>query len=450
LLVAIAARLLCWSLLTAALIRLTRTLGIEWYALAISLFAWITSQQNLGAGEWIFGGAEAKCFAYALIFLAIDAALKRRLVRSGLCCALAILCHLLVGSWATLALGSALLPQWRTYGRRKLATFLALVALAWLPVGIVASSYHSGGTPDEHRIVQKLAVLLSDPYHLDPTYFHGFREALILVPMTIATIWMLFRITSRQRAILLSSMLAVLALQFLAGLVAWKLACYWFLNAFPFRVPDVLILLFFLIALPCFTFRTASDAFRRHTQANPPFRGAQAARIFALPCLLILLMPAIAFRNVSKVLARDLPRFFALWQRFPMEQATPWQEMARWIRANTPADATFLTPPWDPRFWLDAERAQVVNYKRAPHSILLLEWQRRLIAVNGGPLQSRGYEVPEELARSYPHLTTEQIMTLHDSYGADYYLATEEHPGLKANLVHANGSYFLYRLGQVR
>jgi hypothetical protein len=261
---------------------------------------------------------------------------------------------------------------------------------------------------------------------------------------------MLFKITSRERAVLLSSMLAVLALEFLAGLAAWRLGCFWFLNAFPFRVADVLILLFFLLTFPCFTFRTLSDALRRRTQAVRPFRPGQAGRIFALPCLLILAMPAIAFKNVPKVLARDVPRFFVFWHQFPLRQPTPWQEMARWIGTNTPADATFLTPPWEPRFWLDAERAQVVNYKRAPHSILLLEWQRRLIAVNGGPLLTRGYEVPEELRLSYPHLTKEQILALHDSCGADYYLAMEEHPDLKASLVHQNGSYFLYRLGQVR
>jgi hypothetical protein len=118
----------------------------------------------------------------------------------------------------------------------------------------------------------------------------------------------------------------------------------------------------------------------------------------------------------------------------------------QWIRWHTPASAVIIAPPWEGAFWLQAERAQVVNYKRDPHSRAILEWQRRMTALNGGPFHSRGYGLLEELLGHYPELDATRVEAVGRSYGADYFLAMRPLAELAGGLVYQNGSYFLYQL----
>jgi hypothetical protein len=161
---------------------------------------------------------------------------------------------------------------------------------------------------------------------------------------------------------------------------------------------------------------------------------------------LVCLVLAGFLRDLDTVLKDDLPVFAGQWQQYIYGSKTSWQEMTEWIRDNTPKSAIIMAPPWESTFWLDAERAQVVSYKRPPHNVRLLEWYRRLMAMNGGPLHSRGTEVRAELRKNYPQLSRLQIENICNQYSADYYLTTQERGDLSGNLVHASGSYYLYRL----
>jgi hypothetical protein len=50
------------------------------------------------------------------------------------------------------------------------------------------------------------------------------------------------------------------------------------------------------------------------------------------------------------------------------------------------------------------------------------------------------------LRKNYPQLSRLQIENICNQYSADYYLTTQERGDLSGNLVHASGSYYLYRL----
>jgi hypothetical protein len=105
-----------------------------------------------------------------------------------------------------------------------------------------------------------------------------------------------------------------------------------------------------------------------------------------------------------------------------------------------------MAPPWEFSFWIDAERAQVVSYKRPPHNARLLEWHRRMTEMNGEPFHTRGEWILDELKQHYPKLSLAQIESIRAHDGADYYLTTQERGDLRDNLVHANDSYYLYQL----
>ena len=445
-LVALAARLLCWGILLAALVKLSRTLTIEWYALSCSLGVWICNDQNLGAGEWIFRSAEAKCLAYALLLFAMDAALRKKLLRAGMCCGLAICCHVLVGAWGSMALGGALLLCYRDYGWRRIGQFMALVAGLSIPVAMIAVHYAVPGTPAERQASNRLAVSFSDPFHIDPSYFGGWQELALASVLAAVAAWVFFKITARSQAKLLCFFLAMMLLEFLAGLLAWEMNQFWFLKSFPFRVPDVLIFLFFMLALPCFVARLIAKLWKQVREDSFRPRSRSAWRRLALLFTLVCLVLAGFLRDLDTVLKDDLPVFAGQWQQYIYGSKTSWQEMTEWIRDNTPKSAIIMAPPWESTFWLDAERAQVVSYKRPPHNVRLLEWYRRLMAMNGGPLHSRGTEVRAELRKNYPQLSRLQIENICNQYSADYYLTTWERGDLRGNLVHVSGSYYLYRL----
>jgi hypothetical protein len=345
-----------------------------------------------------------------------------------------------------MALGGALLLCYRDYGWRRIGQFMALVAGLSIPVAMIAVHYAVPGTPAERQASNRLAVSFSDPFHIDPSYFGGWQELALASVLAAVAAWVFFKITARSQAKLLCFFLAMMLLEFLAGLLAWEMNQFWFLKSFPFRVPDVLIFLFFMLALPCFVARLIAKLWKQVREDSFRPRSRSAWRRLALLFTLVCLVLAGFLRDLDTVLKDDLPVFAGQWQQYIYGSKTSWQEMTEWIRDNTPKSAIIMAPPWESTFWLDAERAQVVSYKRPPHNVRLLEWYRRLMAMNGGPLHSRGTEVRAELRKNYPQLSRLQIENICNQYSADYYLTTQERGDLSGNLVHASGSYYLYRL----
>jgi hypothetical protein len=437
-LVALAGRLLLWALLLYALVRLARTLGIEGYALAIGLAIWLFRFQTLGANEWIFGGIEGKCVAYALLFLAMESALRNKVFAAALYCGLAIWLHVLVGGWGAMALGGALLLCHRDYGWKRPMQFCAITGGFLLPLAAVyvrnAGRAESGGSSGE---ANRLIVLFRNPHHLDPWFFHGTTEFAILLVMAAITVYSLSRLVSRSKAALIGSFLVILLLQFGAGLLARSLGAFWFLKNYPFRVADVLVALLFWLTVPMLlVWISKHGVLSRH----PP-------KVCALAwCAILVVSAVLLVAKLAPVARRHLAIFAESWSRCLRHEESPWEQATQWIRWHTPESAVIIAPPWEGAFWIEAERAELVNYKRAPHSRAILEWQQRMMALNGGPFHARGDGALEELQRHYPELDAARVEAVGRSYGADYFLAMRRLPELAGGLVYQNGSYFLYQL----
>ena len=300
-------------------------------------------------------------------------------------------------AWGFVALGGALLVRVRDYSWRCLAQFTALVAIACVPVAGMAWRYAAPGTQEEWQASNRLAVLFSDPMHLDPTYFGGWQEFVLLCVLAALAGWAFFRVTERRRALLLCYFLAVLLLVFLTGLLAWETKQFWFLKSFPFRVPDTLIYLFLMLAFPSFYARLLTRMGIQIKEDRLKPRTRQTWMRLALFSSLALLAAAGMLFEIQSVAREDLPVFAGAWREYLQGQITPWQEMTKWIRENTPKRAIVMAPPWEFSFWIDAERAQVVSYKRPPHNARLLEWHRRMTEMNGEPFHTRGEWILDEL-----------------------------------------------------
>jgi hypothetical protein len=437
-LVVLAGRLLIWVFLLYALLRLARAIGIEVYALAIGLAVWIFRFQSLGASEWIFGGIEGKCIAYGMLFLAIESALRNRVLVAAVYCGISIWFHVLVGGWAAMALGGALLICAEIYGWRRPLQFCAIVVAFLLPlVAVFLRSTDRLENAGSYQQANRLIVLFRNPHHLDPVYFHGKTELILACLLVCITVFGLYKAISPRKAALLGSFLLILLLQFGAGLIARSLGLFWFLKSYPFRVADVLVGLLFCLTLPMLLVWWS----KRGSAANMP-----AKFRFMAWCALLLVPALFLLAKSTPLVKRHFGVFADSWSRYLRHEESPWQEATNWIRVNTPESSVFIAPPWEGAFWIEAERAEVVNFKRAPHSLAILEWNQRMMALNGGPFHSIGGRALEELQQHYPQLDADQIEALSKAYGASYFLTTVQRADLAGRLVHQNGSYFLYQL----
>lgn len=436
--VVLVGRLLLWVFLLYALVKLARTMKIEGYSLAIGLAIWVFRFQSLGAGEWIFGGIEGKCVAYAMLFLALESALRNRVVAAAVFCGISIWFHVLVGGWGAMALGGALLLCRRNYGWRRPLQFCAITGAFLLPLVLMFLNNPKGAqSTASSEEANRLIVLFRNPHHLDPFFFHGRHEFALACILASITAFGLYRLTVRSHAALISSFLLILLTQFAAGLLARSTSQLWFLKVYPFRVADVLVGLLFWLTAPMLLVWIS----QRGVAARCPVK----LRALAWCTLLLLLGSVLGVRSAPLV-KRHFGVFAQSWSRFIRHDESPLSETARWIRERTPPTSVIIAPPWEGAFWMEAERAEVVNYKRAPHSLAILEWHQRMMALNGGPFHSVSEGMLDELQQHYPELDAAKVEALGVAYGANYFLTTRPRADLAGKLVHENGSYFLYRL----
>lgn len=97
--VGILLRVLNFALFSFALAKFFKLFEISNSKAILILVIFILTPQSIIAGEWIFGGFEAKTAAYIFVFLALHSFLKERLYLAILFCAFAAYFHLLVGVW---------------------------------------------------------------------------------------------------------------------------------------------------------------------------------------------------------------------------------------------------------------------------------------------------------------------------------------------------------------
>lgn len=103
-------------------------------------------------------------------------------------------------------------------------------------------------------------------------------------------------------------------------------------------------------------------------------------------------------------------------------QRKQWVKMCNWIKANTPADAVFLTPPANEGFTVLTNRSNVVEFKINPDGALQMdEWFARLKDLTGDQLPTaRGLDNRRPLNKAYGELNAEQLAALGRKYHAQF------------------------------
>lgn len=336
--------------------------------------------------------------------------------------------------WCSLALAGAILVS-RRWSVKQVLGAVGIIAAICLPTVFAALSYVGGKkVSDPTHFADWLVVVFRNPHHLDPAYFGGTRELVRLAIKLAATALAAFYCLRGFKRYLAIAIPTALVLEFAAGLAAWHWQQLWLLKAYPFRVPDTLVVLLasLLVAQGVVAVVQA--------RLNPKLGKA----LFASPlgCAAVALI-AVAYLAVAQ---HSVVRGFTRsWSEFLQHRQSTELAMEDWVKHNTPEDAIFITPPWVGNFFFEAGRAEMVTFKRNPHNYLILQWYERYAALNGGPFHSIGTATVEETRVHYPQLSLAELSTFHQRYQADFYLTQSPRTDLGAP-VYQNRDFFLYRV----
>jgi hypothetical protein len=119
--------------------------------------------------------------------------------------------------------------------------------------------------------------------------------------------------------------------------------------------------------------------------------------------------------------------------------AGPETDLYAWIRANTPKESVFLSPPGLERFRLAGERAIDVDWKASTYvASELVEWYRRLEDVSG----RRNFRSRDEVVQGYEAMDGARLDMLRNEYHLSYAVVSRgRDTGLGRPVVYSNAHW---------
>jgi len=442
-------RLAAWLALAIAWQRLSRTIpGLPFRSvLAAMLLVTLIDWTNF-AGEWVVGGVEGKCFAYASVFWGLAALAEQRWRMVWPCLGLAAALHVLVGGWSVIAAAMV----WGRQPRDDRPTLLAMLpslllgaALA-LPGVIPATQLSQTVSPETVDQANQIYVFDRLPHHLSPLTMSGSelsKKALRFGLLLLGFAWLrflCFGLSTTYSPSLKSSSptfgpldllmrFAIATLVISVSGLAWELATWnhpalaaLILKYYVFRLAD--------IGVPLATCLGVGWLTGRLIEGRSPWGLVLLLLAVSLPTLHLLNLSYARTQNPcppadSRI--RDVAAF---------------REACTWVREQTRADALFLGPRYAQSFKWYAERSDVVTWKDVPQSAdALLVWKQRYFSIHWHFNEAGEYV-------AYPSLAsqgTARIRRLATKYHFNYVL-TDEYPPLLLPVVFANDSYTIYSM----
>jgi hypothetical protein len=409
------------------------------FPLALLVLLVLLRHGSLVAGEWIFGGVEAKPISYFFAVLALTFFIRRAYLAAFAFAGAAISLHVLVGGYAAFCLAAALLlnQEWRSEWRRWSVRSWPLFLLGLPGLAGVLTTLLQGHTVDTTR-AWELYVQYRNPHHLLPS---GWVSTAWIPEFTFAVALFagVFLLSKSPSVRFIAGYALGSTALFLIGLVLFALGRTTLLLYYWFRFPDVMVpflgsVLVALLLAGILGWRPLEDGER-----PLPGQGLQT-RVKTIVSLILILAAAAttggtALRVAAAYGTRGQPR------------SDPRAIMLDYISENTPREAVFLVDPTIQDFYVVAQRAMFVSWKHVPESSPedVLEWYRRITLANGRAPTSNGRNGLAELEANFYKLNAAQITEIASSYGVDYYLGKTEQQ-LPLERVYSHARFTLYRI----
>lgn len=357
------------------------------------------------AGEWLIGGVEAKCFAYAFAFWGIGDALSGRWNRAWILLGVASAFHVLVGGWMVVCLMFCwfVCPKQRPSLVSILPGLFAGGAIALIGV-VPLLLLNRGVAPEDSAWASYYYVFERLNHHLVVHTFQlGFKLRFAAAAIAWGITAWLLRDHAKARilnGIVLGSVVLVLigiAIdQFFAFVLQDFLAAAKLLRLYWYRIADVMVPIGLSINLLAL-YQLHGEKYRSAARV-----GLVAASLFVAVGMFV----RIADRWTAPASPADVGTL--------VSDPVAWQTTCYWVRDNTPTDAIFLTPRMQSTFKWYAQRAEVVTTKDVPQDDLnLLDWRRRR-----GDVQWQSIHNRQTL--SLAGLTEANVHKLAKKYGVKY------------------------------
>jgi hypothetical protein len=439
-------RVIVWTLLAWAWQRLSWRLVPRPFASVLSAALFVTLNEELHlAGEWIVGGVEAKCFAYAFVLLAICDVIDRSWNRAWLLLGTATAFHPLVGGWSGVVCAAIwILDDRHTVAFRAMLPGLAGGALLSLP-GIVPALMLTWNQPPEIVAeANQIYVFNRLPHHLAPLTLpkaelmrRGIGHISLLLVFLALNI--AFRTATTFRGGVANGSAVVAPLRRI-GQFAWGallIAVIGFaIELTLWNQPAIAakLLRYYWFRLTDFALPAATALYATAVIVN----GLERRRPWA-PWLLAIAIFAAGWNVAHATIGR--------WQN-PLPPAdqkirdfNAWVDACAWAAENTPEDSLFLTPRLNLTFKWRAGRPEVANRKDLPQDARsIVEWNRRIQEIYYAVIE--GEEQPLD---SLGVLGTDRVRELAVKHGADYVLM-DRGQLLSLPAVHKNEEYIIYRI----
>lgn len=433
-------RVVAWLLLAISWQRLSSHIVQRPFfaTLAAMLFVVLVQEKNF-AGEWVVGGVEGKCFAYAFVFWGIAALVEGRWRSAWPWFGLASAFHVLVGGWSVIVAAMVWLTERRTE-RPSLSSMLPSLLLGGilaLPGVVPGLKLSQGVSPEIADQANQIYVFQRLPHHLAPlalapeelgkkalrfgsviaclfgVWFLASRELSYKDPQT-RSLSRLLRFSCGSLVLCLCGFAWELAMWDRPELAAKLLKYYWF------RLADVAVPMGLSLAV---VWLIVSLAVRRSQWAT------------------FLLLAAVAF-----------PTWYCYsWTADRIQSSIPpadrkmrnplaWKEACLWARENTAADSLFLIPRSSQSFEWYAHRSGLVTRKDVPQDAKsLVAWQNQVFDVFAYNKDDPNRPMYTSLAEQ----GTARIKELANKYNTQYVI-TKEYPPLQLPLVFSNEAYSIY------
>lgn len=403
----------CWILLCISWRRLTGNFSSHWYRGSLSWAVFLTLL-NMGSfsGEWVVGGVESKCFAYAFVFLAVDALVRfeGEAIRANLkwiYLGIASAFHVLTGGWFVLTFLLVAATRVRTPspdfgGRPSTNGWLRANVLGLFMGGLVsliglfpALAMDIGQPATETREAHLIQVYSRLAHHLSPLRYEPIRwyghasllvAAIVILKVTLQNGAANDRTDTMNGNRPTEALAAVRVVQNVA-LAAFAITCVgilidalvpymsWnvaagLLRFYWFRINDVTWPIVIALAMMTWRFNHAGAATNRMKLF--------LACSMTVVCLAFLIQNFQAKTTFASHLGEKSVRKILYTGETSHSLELDWLAACNWIRTNTDSDAVFLTPRMQQNFKWYAERAEIYCFKDCPQDAQgILDWHQR-------------------------------------------------------------------------
>jgi hypothetical protein len=456
-------RIVAWGLIAYAWQRLSRTITTTPWAAALSATIWVALIEVANfAGEWVVGGVEAKCFAYALVLLGLAALCRGSWKTTWVWFGAASAFHVLVGAWAVLVGLAVWLTEPRA-ARPKLKSILpGLIfgGLLSLPGLLPALLLERGVQPSTAAEAARIYVFERLPHHLAPLSLpveevqrRAMRFGVLSAAFILFAIGAFYSTNGRRRlapptAGDLTTVNQSAALRRIIRFALFALACDGVGLAIEVALNDQ----------PLAAARVLRYYWFRQADIAVPLAASLALTALCITLLQRKWAPARALA-VGPVIAcgwflmnlamtrLENPRPPATAR---LERVDDWQDACAWIREQAPPDALFLIPRTGYSFKWYAARADVANYKDVPQDAeSVIAWRRRCADV----FPTVGIDGKPTLLSFPDQLGVKRLRELAQKYGATHVLA-RRYPPLDMKVVYPDKDqrtecyYTVYEIGE--